>query len=143
MSTDVRVTLDTPATRERLHDLLRDLANYPAWLDIVHAVESEPGRDDAWRVELRGRVGPFARSKRLRMVRTEDSTSRVVFTREEDDGRRHAAWVLTAAIDATRDGATLTMHLHYGGGLFGGVLERLLAEQIEAGRSRLLAELAN
>jgi len=143
MATNVEVTLATPATAARLAALVRDLANYPAWLDIVHAVAPEPGRDDAWRVELRGRVGPFARSKRLRMVRTEDSSSRVVFTREEDDGRRHAVWVLTAAIDDTEGGATLTMHLHYGGGLFGGVLERLLAEQIEAGRARLLAELAD
>lgn len=143
MATNVEVTLATPAMGERLAALVRDLANYPTWLDIVHAVTPEDDRDDIWRVELRGRVGPFARSKRLRMVRTEDTETRVVFTRMEDDGRRHAAWVLTATIDASADGAMLTMHLHYGGGLFGGVLERLLAEQIEAGRARLLAELAD
>lgn len=143
MATDVEVALRTPATSERLRALVRDLRNYPSWLDIVHAVTPESGRDDAWRVELRGRLGPFARSKRLRMVRSEESDSRIVFSRQEDDGRRHAAWVLTAIIGESGDGATLTMHLHYGGGLFGGVLERLLAEQIEAGRARLLAELAD
>lgn len=143
MATNVEVSLATPATAERLVTLVRDLANYPAWLDIVHAVTPDGGSGDTWRVELRGRVGPFARSKRLRMVRTEDTDSRVVFTRVEDDGRRHAAWVLTATVDRSVDGATLTMHLHYGGGLFGGVLERLLAEQIESGRARLLAELAD
>jgi hypothetical protein len=36
------------------------------------------------------------------------------------------------------------MHLHYGGALFtGGVLERVLGEKIEAGRSRLAALVAN
>lgn len=143
MGADVRVTLDTPATRERLHALVRDLSNYPAWLDIVHSVAAEEGRDDAWRVELRGRVGPFARSKRLRMLRTTDDSSKVVFSRSEDDGRRHADWVLTVDLADSPAGSSLTMHLHYGGGLFGGVLERLLAEQIEAGRARLLAELVD
>ena len=39
-----------------------------------------------------------------------------------------------------RDGvSTLTMHLHYGGSLWtGGVLERVLADQITSGRERLL-----
>jgi hypothetical protein len=34
--------------------------------------------------------------------------------------------------------STLTMHLHYGGSLWtGGVLERVLADQITSGRERL------
>jgi hypothetical protein len=39
-----------------------------------------------------------------------------------------------------RDGlSTLTMRLHYGGSLWtGGVLEKVLAEQITSGRERLL-----
>ncbi len=33
----------------------------------------------------------------------------------------------------------LTMHLHYGGALWGPVLERLLADEVEAGQQRLRA----
>ena len=47
-----------------------------------------PGDEPAWEVELRARVGPFARSKRLRMALTEMVTDRlVVFERAEIDGR--------------------------------------------------------
>jgi hypothetical protein len=36
------------------------------------------------------------------------------------------------------------MHLHYGGSLFtGGVLERVLVDKIEAGRSRLAMLVSN
>jgi hypothetical protein len=71
-----------------------------------------------------------------------EPTRRVVFERRESDGRTHAAWVLTATIDEVDSGARLTMHLHYGGSLFtGGVLEKMLADQIVRGRERLLARL--
>ena len=66
------------------------------------------------------------------------------FERVEEDGRSHAPWVLTATIDSVGSACTLTMHLHYGGSLFtGGVLERVLADKIEAGRSRLATLVSN
>jgi hypothetical protein len=84
------------------------------------------------------------------MVRTErDEPHRVTFERREHDGRSHSAWVLRATVDpiastgavATRedDESRLTMELHYGGGLWGPVLERLLGDAIERSRPRLLA----
>jgi hypothetical protein len=96
-----------------------------------------------WNVQLRGKVGPFARSKNLRMVRTVNiAGSRVVFERKELDGRSHSAWVLTADISPKGEGSTVAVHLHYGGTLFtGGVLERLLADQITRGQQRLLQTL--
>ena len=58
------------------------------------------------------------------------------------DGRKHSPWVLTAQVGLTSVGSNLIVNLHYGGTLFtGGVLERLLADQIEQGRERLLAVL--
>ena len=36
-------------------------------------------------------------------------------------------------------GSRLTVHLHYGGGLWGPVLERLLTDAVERSRARLLA----
>jgi hypothetical protein len=97
--------------------------------------------EGAWIVDLRGRLGPFARSKRLRMARTiHDAPSRVVFERNERDGRSHSPWVLTASIEPTGvDASRLTMHLHYGGGLWGPVLERLLGDEISRSKPKLLA----
>lgn len=44
----------------------------PQWLEIVTRAEpmGDDGNEPAWAVDLRGRMGPLARSKRLRMVRT-------------------------------------------------------------------------
>jgi hypothetical protein len=99
-----------------------------------------PEGDDAWRVDLRGRLGPFARSKRLRMIRSHhDAPHAVRFERDEQDGRTHSPWVLDATVTVLEDGSRLTMHLHYGGGLFGPVLEPLLRDEIARSRPRLLA----
>lgn len=140
---DVNATLDAPVSPARLYDEISSLDGYPDWIDIVH--RAEPAGDGAWIVELRGKVGPFARSKRLRMERTvAEHGRRVVFERREPDDRNHSPWVLTATIDAIDDGSRLTMHLHYGGSLFtGGALEKMLADQILRGRERLLARLAS
>ena len=91
-------------------------------------------------VDLRGRVGPFTRSKRLRMARTFlQAPNRVLFEREELDGKEHSAWVLRAALEAAgADACTLRMELHYDGSLFGPVLERVLGDTIERSRPRLL-----
>lgn len=127
---------------QRLWSVVSDLATYPRWVGIVH--RADPAVDGSWDVELRGRVGPFARSKRLRMERTtSEEPGLVVFERRELDGRRHAAWRLQAQVAAQGSGSLLTMTLHYGGSMFGaGVLERLLGEQIESSRQRLLDVLA-
>jgi hypothetical protein len=145
---DVHASLDAPVTPADLFEWVADLDRYPAWLDIVpRAVAAEAAGDDpgpAWQVDLRGRLGPLARSKRLRMVRTElDVPHRVTFERRERDGRDHAAWILRATVEPVGgEGSTLHMHLHYGGGLWGPVLERLLGDEIEHSRPRLLALLA-
>ncbi len=140
---DVTATLTAPCTPDALFACVADLGQYPQWLDIVPRAVPEHGGDDdepAWTVDLRGRLGPFARSKRLRMVRTtSDAPRRVVFERRERDGRSHSPWVLAATVEADGDGSRLTMHLHYGGGLWGPVLERILGDEIERSKPRLLA----
>jgi len=121
-----------------------DLVAYPAWLGLVHTAEVVDPRPDglpAWSVELRARVGPFARSKQLRMERTQlVADELVVFERAEVDGRHHARWVLRAELDAVDDGETrLTMHLAYDGALWtGGLLEKVLDEEIRRGRVGLM-----
>ena len=89
-------------------------------------------------MELRAKVGPFARSKRLRMVRTQDDATTARFERRDADGREHSPWVLTAEVDgADGGGSTLTMRLHYGGGLYGPVLDKVLGDAVARGRDRL------
>lgn len=144
---DVHASVDATVSADRLFSKVADLSTYTEWLDIVHEVEIEPDLDgtQAWLVELRARLGPFARSKRLRMVRTTcDAPQIVIFERQEIDGKQHSAWVLRAKVVPSQTGSTLHMHLHYGGSLFtGGVLERMLADQIRQGSDRLLAMFAS
>ena len=134
---DVTADLDAPHPPERVYAWVEDLERYTHWLDIVPRVTDAGG--DAWLVDLRGRLGPFARSKRLRMIRTEHEAPRTVrFERHEVDGRSHSQWILDATVEPRDGGSRLTMHLHYGGGLFGPVMERLLKDEIERSRPRLL-----
>jgi hypothetical protein len=150
---DARARLDAPCAPEDLFAWVDDLARYPQWMGLVHRVEQEPVASDgerAWMVELRARVGPLARSKRLRMVRTQlQPHHTVVFERREADGRTHSPWILRVEVRPTTNGAgadgaaprphsSLDVHLHYGGRLWtGGLLERALADEIERGRERL------
>jgi len=136
--------LVAPCPPAALFAWVEDLGRYPQWLDIVpraEAVEAQEGDPGpAWSVDLRGRLGPFARSKRLRMVRTvHEPMDRVRFERLEHDGRQHAGWVLSAEVAAVDGGSRLSMHLHYGGGLGGPLVERLLTDEITQSKPRLLA----
>jgi hypothetical protein len=136
---DVRVEVEAPHAPAHVFALVDDLARYPGWLDIVRRAVPEPG-SDAWAVDLRARIGPLARSKRLRMVRVEHEADRYVrFERAELDGREHSPWVLEATVDPSPHGSTLLMALHYGGGLLAPVLQRILTDEIERSRQRLLS----
>src|SRR3954465_14856781 len=136
---DVTAELDAPHAPERVFPWVEDLERYTHWLDIVPRVVEVP-EGDAWLLDPRARLGPFARSKRLRMVRTVHEPNHVVrFERAERDGRSHSPWVLDATVEPVDDGSRLTMPLHYGGGLLGPVVERLLRDEIERSRPRLLA----
>lgn len=142
-SFDIHADVVAPCTPGELYPFVDDLAAYPPWMRLVHAV-TDLGPDDsgrpAWQVELRARVGPLARSKRLRMVRTvHRPDTEVVFERAEVDGRAHSAWILTATLAPADSGTRLDVNLQYGGGLWtGGVLERVLRDEIDRGRDRLL-----
>jgi hypothetical protein len=122
---------------------LEDLARYPAWTALVTRARPEPPGTDgrpAWAVDLRGQVGPLARSKRLRMVRaTLEAPRLVVFERAEADGRSHAAWTLSVEVGESDRGAQVTMTFRYGGGLWGPVVDRLLGDEIERSKLRLAA----
>lgn len=137
---DVTETLTAPCSPEVLFAWIEDLCSYPRWLNIVPRAEIKPIDDgDAWVIDLRGRLGPLARSKRLHMVRTVHEPPRAVtFERLEHDGREHSVWVLRAEVIPIDEGSQLTMRLHYGGSLWGPLLERLLGDEIGQSRERLL-----
>jgi len=136
-SVEITAEVELEAAPELVRPLIRDLDRYPSWLSIVAKAASESEDSSAWAVELRGKVGPLARSKRLRMVRTIDEPEHIRFERRERDGRQHSSWTLDAHVSATSSGSHLVMVLRYGGGFGGGIVERLLADEIEQSKVRL------
>jgi len=140
---DVVAELVAPCTPDELFVWVEDLDRYAEWLEIVdrsRRLDEDEDGEPSWSVDLRGRVGPLSRSKRLRMVRTRHDVPKVVtFERLETDGRQHSPWRLHAEVAPSGDGASLRMTLHYGGSLFGPVLERVLRDEIERSKPRLLA----
>jgi carbon monoxide dehydrogenase subunit G len=132
-SSEVLLAVD-PAV---VHPYVADLARYVEWMPMVHGVDVV--EDGVWNVELRAKVGVFARSKRLRMRRTVNSPDHIVFERDEIDGRRHAPWTMSISIQKTNEGSDVTVNLSYGGTLWtAGILDRVLAAQVEAGKIGLV-----
>jgi len=124
---DRRISATVSASPAETIAALADLSTYPSWLSLVHG--AEPIDDETWNVTLRARLGPLARSKRLRMRRTHLDDTRVRFERDEVDGRDHAAWELEATV-APADagsGSDVVVHLHYSGALWSTPLEIALA----------------
>ena len=132
-SSDVIVSVE-PAV---VHPHVADLARYVEWMPMVHDVE--PAGDGVWNVELRAKVGVFARSKRLRMKRTVNTPQQIVFERDEIDGRRHSPWKMSVALHNVEAGCVVTVDLSYGGNLWtAGILDRVLAAQVDAGKTGLV-----
>ena len=133
---DIRVDVNLPCSAKELLPFIDDLAQYPSWMGLVHTVISEG--EDVWQVELRGKIGPFARSKRLRMIQVETSEPHHIrFERQENDGRSHSDWVLDAQVTEVGSASTLNMTLQYSGRLFSSVVERALHDEIETSKQRL------
>jgi len=142
---DVTAALEANVSDSALFAVVSDLATYPEWLDIVGRAElvapAEGDEGPAWSIDLRGQLGPLRRSKRLRMVRTvHDEPNAVRFERREVDGRRHSPWILTAEVAASSSAdSRLVMGMHYGGSMWVPLLDRVLADEIERSRPRLVA----
>ncbi|MEK9938736.1 MAG: SRPBCC family protein [Ilumatobacter sp.] len=148
---DLEESIDVDAPRSDVVAVLGDLASYAEWLDIVAMARpvagtvDDPGGGPAWEVELRARIGPFARTKRLRMVRSvmvdNADGSDITFTRCEEGSRQYSDWTLSVRVeDLAPGGSRAVLNLHYGGSLWTpGPLERVLADQISVGRERLRA----
>lgn len=131
------VTALVAAPVERVAQIVGDLSTYPEWLGLVTEAGSTEGNGDqpAWLVTIRAKVGPFARSKKLRMVRTTfDADAGMTifrFERQETDSRDHSPWTLDASVAPDRAGSTVTMDLRYGGRLWTAPLEPILGSFID------------
>lgn len=127
------------ASASAVFDVVDDLGDYPRWMGLVHV--AEPIGDDTWSVQLRARIGPLARSKKLTMVRVvRQAPHHVRFERRENDGRSHGDWVLDVTVrpdPQNEQRSQLTMVLSYGGRLWSSVVEKVLHDEIEASKGRL------
>lgn len=149
---DLSGTARLPAPPARVFEEVVDLGTYPAWLSIVRsAVPDRPVPGDpgpAWRVELGARVGPFSKTKRVRMALVDHcAPKRARFERAEVDGRSHSAWVLSAELapdgDTDGGGTRLRMDLHYGGPAWLPGLDLVLGQEIRRAGGRLAGRLAD
>jgi hypothetical protein len=131
-----------PVQSDVIRPFVENLSAYPAWMPMVHQVVALS--DDVWSVELRAKVGVFARSKALRMRRTVNDDNVIVFERDEDDNRQHSPWVMRVSLSPSDRGTNVTIDLSYGGTLWtAGILDRVLASQVDAGKAGLLQVVLN
>ena len=139
----IEVVHDFDAPPESVLVWVSVLSMFPEWTNVLHRVEKERSPQDsphAWQVELRGKIGPFARSKRLRMVQVPASDAgHLRFERRELDGVDHGVWRLDVRVQ--RGSASARTHLsaifEYEGRLWSGAIERLLRDEIESSKRRL------
>lgn len=141
----IEVVHELPAPPDEVLIWVSELERFPQWTNILHRVQADaetPGPVRAWQVELRGKIGPFARSKRLRMVEIPgDSPYHLRFVRQEVDGLDHGTWnfdVRLAPAD-TGKATALVVVFDYEGRLWSGAIERLLRDEIESSKRRLTA----
>lgn len=151
MDKRIQATVSVPAAE--LAPVVADLSTYPDWHSLVHDAERAPesGGDEgnpAWLITLRAKIGPFARSKRLRMVRRApalgdpvETPRQIRFERHETDGKDHSDWVMTVDLDGDHP-TDITIGLHYSGQLWDGLLEPVLERAIKGSIRSLESQLS-
>lgn len=136
MALTVSRTAAISASPGAVRSVLRDLSTYPGWMPIVSSVQADGA--DHWLVELRVAIGPFARSKRIRMMRAEDRSDTVVFTRSESDGRSHSKWEMQLDLEARDSHTTVSAVLRYEGKMWTpGPVEDALNNGLDKGIAQL------
>lgn len=122
---------------------IEDLPGYSDWHGMVHAVEAD---GDGWLVDLKGRLGPFTKTKRVRLVRAESTVpGEVRFVRKELDRTDYGGWELQGTVEpATGEGpCTLRFRLLYDGSSpLTSMLEPVLRAETHRSADRLRQRLA-
>lgn len=143
-------TILVAASPKLVGEVLADLSTHVEWNDVVaEAVPAATGSlsgQPAWITTLRANVGPFARSKKLRMARTENQIDtggvrRITFERREVDGRDHADWIMRVGVSPDGGGSSVDLALEYTGGLWVGALDPVLRAAIDRATAKLPAYL--
>lgn len=135
------ITASVGAGSEATLAALADLGTYPEWLPLVAAAERVARSGDehpVWLVTLRAQIGPFARSKRLRMQRTSIDATSIGFERVEVDGRNHAVWRLDVSVEP--DGETtsdVAVRFRYDGSFWSAPIDAALAAAEDSAARRL------
>lgn len=123
---------------------IEDLSSYPEWHGMVNKVEPD---GDGWLVDLGARVGPFTKSKRVRLERAPaeaGAPGQVRFVRAEQDGKDHGHWELEGTVEpATGAGpCMLRFRLAYDGtSPLASMLEPFLKAETHRSADRLRARL--
>lgn len=142
---DVTLGAKISAPPSRVMAEIEDLPGYPEWHGMVHKVQPD---GDGWLVDLGAKVGPFHKTKRVRLERAPSDAAapgQVRFVRAEQDGRDHGRWELEATVDPpTGDGpCTLRFRLVYdGSSSLASMLEPFLKAETHRSADRLRARLA-
>ncbi len=134
------VELVVKASTEEAFAALRDLETYRDWLGFIHSVdELVAANETSWNVVLRSELGPFARMKKLRMVRTSELPySSVTFSRVEIDGKEHSNWTLdVSCLSLTETTTQLSLTVVYSGGFWSRPLESVFNSHVEDAKVKL------
>ena len=97
------------------------------------------GGGACWIVTLRAQVGPFARLKKLRMVRVEEDFPELIrFSRKETDSKDHSDWDLHVTINEKESmGCSVQMVVSYSGGFWSVPLQAVFTSHVETAKVRL------
>ena len=125
---------------------IEDLPGYPDWHGMVKKVEPD---GDGWFVDLGAKVGPFTKSKKVRLVRAPveagDDPGLVRFVRVETDREDYGRWEMQGTVDpAVGEGpCMLRFRLLYDGtSPLASMLEPFLKAETHRSADRLRARLA-
>tara|TARA_Y100001970_G_scaffold199704_1_gene242917 strand:- start:119 stop:577 length:459 start_codon:yes stop_codon:yes gene_type:complete len=135
------IEVDLNGSSEQIYIALADLANYKNWLgfiDDIDTVDIDAG-NTCWIVTLRAQIGPFARLKKLRMVRVEEDFPKSIrFSRKETDSKDHSDWDLHVTISEKGDmGCSVQMVVSYSGGFWSVPLQAVFTSHVETAKVRL------
>ena len=132
------IEVDLDGSPEQIFATLADLANYQNWLGFIDTVDTDGG-DTFWIVTLRAQVGPFARLKKLRMVRVEELVPELIrFSRREIDSKDHSDWDLYVTINEKEGvGCSVQMVVSYSGRFWSVPLQAVFTSHVETAKVRL------
>ena len=135
------IEVDLNGSSEQIFSALSDLANYKNWLGFIDTIDTvdADGGSACWIVTLRAQVGPFARLKKLRMVRVEEDFPELIrFSRKETDSKDHSDWDLHVTINEKEGvGCSVQMVVSYSGRFWSVPLQAVFTSHVETAKVRL------